>query len=213
MEDLGQDFGYTLYRTTLNGPTGKVQLILRNVHDRALVYLDGKYLGMVERSQKEDLMFIDLGFNESKTLDILVENMGRVNYGPKLRDRKGIRGVRFGLQYHFGWQMFPLPMSDLSSLKFESAEESNISGPVFLKGSLKIDREPNDTFLRLDGFRKGFVVVNGHNIGRYFNPAGPQKTLYVPAPYLKSGENEIIVFESDEVTSAYVEFVNEAILG
>ena len=154
-----------------------------------------------------------LGIGETGKLDILVENMGRVNYGPKLRDRKGLHGIRFGNQYHFGWEMYPLPMEDLSGLEFTEAAASSVEGPVFLKGILTLDEAPKDTFLRLDGFTKGFVVINGHNLGRYFNPAGPQKTLYVPAPFLREGENEIIVFESDSTERLAVEFFAEPDLG
>jgi beta-galactosidase len=69
-----------------------------------------------------------------------------------------------------------------------------------------------DTFPRLEGFTKGFVVVNGFNIGRYYNPAGPQQTLYVPAPLLREGDNEIVVFESDSYKAPVIEFVDKPIL-
>ena len=144
---------------------------------------------------------------------ILVENMGRVNYGHKLWDRKGMKGIRFHRQYHFGWETYNLDMRDLSGLVYEDAPSENITGPVFLKGSLMIESAPADTFLRLDGFTKGFVTVNGTNIGRYFNEAGPQKTLYVPAPFLKQGENEIVVFESDGCEKSVVEFFDKPDLG
>lgn len=140
--------------------------------------------------------------------------MGRVNYGPKLRDHKGIGAVRMGGQYHFGWEIYCLPMEkELERLNFRPAEEKNITSPTFLRGTLHIDGEPADTFLRLDGFHKGFVKINGVNIGRYFNDAGPQKTLYVPAPYLKTGNNEILIFESDGTDSLTVEFFSEPDLG
>ena len=71
---------------------------------------------------------------------------------------------------------------------------------------------PCDSFIKLDGFTKGFVVINGFNIGRYFNPAGPQKTLYVPAPLLREGDNEIVVFESDAYDAPVIEFVDKPIL-
>ena len=88
-----------------------------------------------------------------------------------------------------------------------------VEGPVFLRGSLEIEGEPADTFIRLDGFTKGFVTVNGKNIGRYFNPMGPQKTLYVPAPFLREGDNEIIVFESDKTDTLEVELCDIHDLG
>lgn len=83
---------------------------------------------------------------------------------------------------------------------------------MFLKGTLTVEGAPADTFVRLDGFTKGFVTVNGFNIGRYFNPAGPQKTLYVPAPLLKEGKNEIVVFESDGYEIPKVMFTDMPIL-
>ena len=84
---------------------------------------------------------------------------------------------------------------------------------MFFKAELAFDEPPCDTFIKLTGFTKGFVKVNGFNIGRYFNPAGPQKTLYIPAPLLKKGKNEIIVFESDGCTQPVAQLCDKAELG
>lgn len=144
------------------------------MHDRAVVFIDGEYKGYYERSRDGKPVSFSLKKGEKCRIDILCENMGRVNYGTKIMDRKGVKGVRFNLQYHFGWDMYPLPLDNISSLEF-----SNKTGEVrvasFLKGTLKIDGEPHDTFIRLDGFTKGVVFINGFNIGRYFNPAGLKK--------------------------------------
>lgn len=209
-EELGQDFGYTLYRTTLRGPFTDLPLELGRVHDRAIVFLDGKQLGIVERSRRRDEMRLSMSAGETAKLEILLENMGRVNYGTKLFDKKGlVDGVRLGQQFHFGWEMLCLSMEDLTGLRWSDSAD----GPRFLRGKLTIGDTPRDTFLKLPGFTKGFVLLNGFNLGRYYNPAGPQKTLYVPAPLLKQGDNEIIVFESDDFHSAVVEFVDTPELG
>ena len=212
MEELGQDFGYILYRTTLTGPFEELPLECGKIHDRSIFYLNGKQVGIYERSRGGDTVRIGLGFGETATLDILVENMGRVNYGTKLLDRKGILdGVRLGQRFHYGWEMYPLTMDDLTSLTYGESEAGG-KGPIFLRGKLVIEGMPKDTFVRLDGFTKGFVKVNGFNIGRYYNPAGPQKTLYVPAPLLREGENEIVVFESDGYEVPVIEFVDTPVL-
>ena len=138
-------------------------------------------------------------------LRILVENMGRINYGPKLLDCKGIlRGVKLGCQYQFGWKHYPLPCDCPPQEGYEPVPEKcnemdfKESGPLFLKGSFTV-RQRKDTFVRLDGFTKGNVYINGFNLGRYWNPAGPQKTLYLPAPLLHEGENELVVLELEGI--------------
>ena len=216
MEKLGQDFGYILYRTDMSLATDGWELHFDRVSDRAQIFINGEQKGVAERWKPETLENTHIGIplkkGETARLDILCENMGRVNYGPKIRDPKGIMGVRFGNQYHFGWNMYPLPMKDLSGLSFKPCNEA-FEGPAFFKGNLKIEGKPADTFIRLDGFTKGFVTVNGKNIGRYFNPMGPQKTLYVPAPFLREGDNEIIVFESDKTDTFEVELCDIHDLG
>ena len=212
MEEIDQDFGYILYRTTLTGPFDELPVECGKIHDRAIFYLNGKQVGVYERGQGGDTVRIGLDFGETATLDILVENMGRVNYGTLLLDRKGILdGVRLGQRFHFGWDMYPLTMDDVSGLTYTTAEGEG-KGPAFLRGTLTIEGTPKDSFVRLDNFTKGFILVNGFNIGRYYTPAGPQKTLYVPAPLLREGDNEIIVFESDAYTAPVIEFVDKPIL-
>ena len=149
----------------------------------------------VEVDAEEDTkVTLRLKRGESVRLDILVENMGRVNYGRKLRDEKGLTGgVRLGQRYHFGWSMTPMPLDDLAGLRY-APWETGVDAPTFLRGRFPVT-DPADTFLRLDGFTKGVAFINGFNLGRYWNPAGPQKTLYLPAPLLRAGENELVIFE------------------
>ena len=212
MEDIGQYYGFTLYSTTVDGPRDEAEIKFDSVHDRAVVFIDGKYRGYYERTREGEPVSFSLEKGENCRIDILCENMGRVNYGPKIMDRKGVKGVRFNLQYHFGWDMYPLPLDNISLLEYKR-ESGDVKTASFLKGTLKIEGEPHDTFMRLDGFTKGVVFVNGFNIGRYYNPAGPQKTLYVPAPMLKKGDNEIVVFETDHSDRSFVTFLDKPDLG
>lgn len=215
MEQLGQDFGYLLYSTTLRGPFAPLELDLGRIHDRAIVFMDGKRVGLQERSRIHDRIVLSLQAGETARLDILVENMGRVNYGSKLLDTKGLPdGIRLGQQFHFGWDMYCLTMEDLSGLLWQEGSVPASAGmPVFLRGCLHIDGTPADTFVGLEGFTKGFCMVNGFHLGRFFNSAGPQKTLYLPAPLLHSGENEIIIFESDRFDQPRVTFAAAPDLG
>ena len=195
MEELGQDFGFVLYETTVKGPCEESEIVIEGLHDRAIIYIDGKKMGVQERTGKrDDSVRLGLKAGETAKLSLLVENLGRVNYGPKLRDEKGIlQGVKVGYQFQFGWKMYSLPCDDLSGLQYRSDVKAE-SCPAFLKGTFQVS-EKADTFVRLDGFTKGCVYINGFNLGRYWNEAGPQKTLYLPAPLLKEGENEIVVLE------------------
>ena len=158
---------------------------------------------------------MELGRDESVKMDILLENMGRINYGPEMRDRKGMVGIRFGQQNHYGWAMYPLTMEpeQLARIPFRAKKDTGVQKSSFLRGTLTVEGEPKDTFIRLDGFHHGFVAVNGFNLGRYYNDAGPQKTLYCPAPMLRSGANEVIVFEMDSSDRNDILFTDTPDLG
>jgi Beta-galactosidase len=214
MERLGQDYGFVWYETQLTGPQLNCEIILQEVRDRALIYLDGRFVGVVER-WGNDSVVVDVP-PEGARLGILVENMGRINYGSKLKDPKGItEGVKAGTrqynQFLFGWSHRSLALRDLAGLRFEGlesdSEDGSISGsessskgssarteePAFYKGTFRVDK-PADTFLKPEGWTKGVAFVNGFNLGRYWEK-GPQKTLYVPGPLLREGDNELILFE------------------
>lgn len=213
MEEMGQDFGYILYSTTIRGDFAPQELTIPQLHDRAYIFLDGKLAGIRDRLGTDCEIKVGAMPNTPHRLDILVENMGRINYGPETFDRKGLLGgVLIGQAFHFGWEMTSLPMDDLTSLSFD--EEMSFDGvPHFYLGTLRIEGAPDDTFLAPIGFHKGFVTVNGFNLGRYWNDKGPQKTLYVPAPLLREGDNEIIVFETDGMDFPAVVFLAEPLLG
>jgi beta-galactosidase len=209
MEFVGQDFGFVLYRTQVHGPREDQHLVLQECHDRAQVFVDGEYRGLIYRNDPEPT--VTLGFAAGNyQLEILVENMGRINYGPKLHDRKGItEGVRLGGQFLYGWTIYPLPLEDLSSLRFGA--EVSPTGPAFYRGTFTVDT-PTDTYLALPGWTKGIAFINGFNLGRYWE-IGPQRTLYIPAPLLHEGENELIVFELHGMQSPVVELRDKPDIG
>ena len=202
MEVLDQDYGFILYRTRLRGPqSGRLSIL--GLHDRAQVFLDGRPLGILTRNRPRKKLAFQVPPGGAQ-LDILVENMGRVNFGPHLLDRKGILGgVLIGNQFVFGWEALPLPLADLSSLQFAPLG-AGTSAPAFYRATFRVD-QPLDTFLALPGWTKGVAWVNGFNLGRYWK-AGPQRTLYVPAPVLKQGENELVIFELHGMQKPQVEF-------
>ena len=145
---------------------------------------------------------------EDACLDILVENLGRINYGKKILDSKGITGrVTAGGRVLRGFANYPLTLRDLSGLRYRDAEMSE--GAAFYRGALDITDEPCDTFIDMRGFGKGCVFVNGFNIGRYWN-VGPWTSLYVPAPLLRKGENRIEIFELGRPEKLSVGFITEA---
>ena len=161
MEKLGQDYGFILYRNQVTGPRKENRLHIQDLHDRALVFLDGKRMGILERDKKES-MVLDIP-GRTAQLDILVENMGRINYGPHLKDYKGItEGVWLGTQFLFDWTIYPLPLKDLSGLVFQ--EENSGACPGFFRGTFHVG-EPADTFLCMEGWKKGVAFLNGFNIG------------------------------------------------
>ncbi len=119
-----------------------------------------------------------------------------------LHDRKGLLGgVRLDYTHLTGWTMFPLPLDDLSGLEF--AREP-ASGPTFYRTTVTLNA-PADTFIDMSGWRKGVVWVNGFNLGRYWE-VGPQRTLYLPAPLLRAGKNEIVVLELHDAGRREVTF-------
>ena len=213
-EELGTDFGFVLYSTVIDYPVTE-KLIIDPLRDRAHIFINGEFKGIKERDRRDDEIIIDCKAGEALKIDILIENLGRINYGNDMAgEAKGITGnARIGQQILFGWKMYPLPMDDLSSLDFAPISETNENCPAFFRGILEISGDPCDTFLKTSGFEKGFVTVNGFNIGRYWNSAGPQKTLYVPAPLLNEGKNEIIVCELDNCNAPQIEFFDAPDLG
>jgi beta-galactosidase len=190
-EDANQAYGYMLYRTTLNN-AGSGLLKLKDLRDYAVIFVNGKRAGMLDRRLAQDSLQIDLP-SGTVTLDILVENMGRINFGPYLlQNKKGItESVILGGKELNNWKMYSLPFKTAPVIK--AAGKAAADQPVIKRGSFTLG-STGDTYLDMRSFGKGVVWVNGHNLGKYWS-IGPQQTLYLPVEWLKKGSNEIVVFE------------------
>lgn len=190
-EDLDQNFGYVLYRSRLPAHA-EGTLTINGLHDYAVVYVDRKRIGTLDRRLDQSTMTLPSGLRDGAVLDILVENTGRVNYSHAiLTERTGITGTAMldGTEIK-GWEMFSLPMQNLSNLRFRS---SACFGPCFFRTSMSVDH-PADTFLDTRGLHKGQLWLDTHNLGRFWS-IGPQFTLYAPGPWLHAGENPITWFD------------------
>ena len=213
MEDVGQAYGWILYRTHNLVPSRPAELVL-DPKDYAAVYANGTLAGTLDRRLRESKLKIAepeaANTSVALKLDILVENEGRINYSHQLRgERKGLgQFVTLNGDSVAGWQMYPLPMLHPETLKYSKAD---CSGPCFYRGSFTVDRL-GDTFLDTSNLGKGQLWVNGHALGRFWK-IGPQKTLYVPGPWLKQGANEVVVFDVEGKPGAMLEGLAKADLG
>ena len=204
MEYFGQKTGFIHYRTYVKGPCDG--FFLYGIRDRAQVFLDGKYIATCYRNDEKCEIKTDFDASGA-TLDILVENMGHINYGPMInRDFKGITQAvttRFN-RTELHWQTWNLPLDNLDNLSFSDyEEEKNI--PAFYLCEFEVSHCA-DSFLQFPG-KKGCVWLNGINLGRYWD-IGPTSTLYIPAPFLKKGKNQLIVLELHTLKSSGVTFTD-----
>lgn len=210
MEQLGQNYGYILYRTNLNKGKQIEKCRILGAGDRAVLFADEEQVAIRYNLELDQEFDFEVP-KEEVTLDILMENMGRVNFGLRLDDQcKGIKkGVTFNGAFQNNWTHYPIPLDNLDDLDFE--KEYKKGTPAFYEFEFYAD-EVGDTFLDLEGWGKGCVFVNGRNIGRFWK-IGPQKRLYIPGPYIKEGNNKIIVFETDGIVNNRISLKAEPDLG
>ncbi|KAM9975015.1 hypothetical protein ACTFIW_008488 [Dictyostelium discoideum] len=214
MEQLQQSTGFVLYETTMNIAQSS-QLSITELHDRATIFIndeaieDTQTIGQAVFLQRPFNSSIEITYPSNVTDDgnfnlrILLENQGRVNFGPYLNDRKGLLsgGVLSGQQYLGPWNNYPLPLTNktLSSINnWEQIKDYTLSNtPTFYQATLSLNstNDIGDTFLSFTGLGKGQLFVNGYNVGRYWN-VGPQRTIYISSVLLHQGDNEIILFET-----------------
>ena len=217
MEAYGQSFGLIYYVTKLKGKYDAGFLSVEDVHDYAHVYYEKKKIATINRCKEKDFinklklkkqLFIK-GTSSESEIAVLVEGMGRVNYGKELYDRKGISNIRFINQVLTDFDVYSLPLDNLEKLKFKNIDTANKNGPVFLKGTFKAGK--GECFVNMDGFTKGYVFVNGFNLGRYWD-IGPQKALYLPSAVLRE-ENEIIILELEKYKTTEIIIQDKPALG
>nr|XP_043617273.1 beta-galactosidase 17 [Erigeron canadensis] len=227
MEAAGQMFGFLLYASEYIAKGKGNTLSIPKVHDRAQVYVTclsedtrarPQYVGTTDRWSNNHVNLPNAKCaSSSRLLLILVENMGRVNYGQYLFDSKGIlSAVYLDGKPLLNWKMLPIPLSNLnefpeirpvfnksySNLVEVSTRKNlkskhmgmNIKEPTLYTGTFVVDKV-TDTYMSFKGWGKGVAFVNDFNIGRFWPSFGPQCNLYVPAPILRRGKNNLVVFE------------------
>ena len=193
MEQLGQGYGYVLYRTTMGeGAKDGALLAVDGLHSYARVYVDGELQGVMDRRLGQTQVRVRA--HAGQRLDVLVENSGRINFTTKIRrERAGILGdVRLDGQALHGWEMVALPLDEAPA---DGYSDKACAGPCFYRGELKV-RSVGDTYLNSSSLGKGVVWVNGHLLGRYWK-IGPMGSLYLPGAWLHSGKNQVTVLDLD----------------
>ncbi|XP_049781675.1 beta-galactosidase-like isoform X1 [Schistocerca cancellata] len=217
-EQLGQNSGFILYETIIPDDLSDPALLdVPGVRDRAIVLIDRMFVTVLSRAQ--GITSAALLARPRSTLQLLVENQGRINYGSEMKDFKGlVSNVTLSGYLLTNWNITGFPLSNISAVQQLDAATEESSEPYFYRGYFTIpsnDTVPKDTFLDVSGWHKGVAFVNGNNLGRYWPIEGSQVTLYVPAiflqPYPKT--NEIILFELELPSqSKQVKFTKEPYL-
>ena len=219
MDALGQDYGFVLYTTKINYTDDiKRMLVIEGLHDRAMVYGNGEYLGTYMRDRdNEPITFVVP--KQGMKLDILVENMGRANYGNAMHsDKKGIcnfvklellsdKGEFLAYNYtiKMGWENYSLPMNNPDAVTFNNGAQKG--RPAIFKGEFKATPGV-DTFVYMKGLHKGNVWINGFNLGRYWE-IGPQETLYVPGELLRENNTIHVLELHNTENTCEVSFLDE----
>ncbi|MBR1466119.1 MAG: beta-galactosidase [Bacteroidaceae bacterium] len=209
MEEFDQGWGSIIYSTTLPELKGQSKLTIKEGHDYLQVFIDGKYIGALDRRMGEKELLLP-SCRKGARMDILVEAMGRINFGRAIKDFKGINsdvtlttqieGIDFSGNIK-KWDNYLIPDSydeylkknykPLTNTKVRDDKGQRVPG--FYKATFEV-KKPGDTFLNFEHFGKGLVYVNGYGLGRIWE-VGPQQTLYVPGCWLKKGTNEVVVFD------------------
>ncbi|MEO8778379.1 MAG: beta-galactosidase [Rhodanobacter sp.] len=204
---FGQDHGLVLYRRQVCGNGGTLRI--DGVRDYATVFSAGRYVDYLSRVRHPDLRAgdrIDLPAadgHEEIELDILVDSFGHINYGQAMVDRKGVVGsIRLDDEELYGWNVHSLPLDRAWLASLRPLRGAASRPGLFFRATLKLDAV-GDCYLDMSGWNKGYLWVNGHLLGRYWH-IGPQQHLYCPAPWLRAGDNEVLVFDLHRTEAAAI---------
>jgi hypothetical protein len=206
MEVLGQNTGYLLYRTSIKKDAEEERLRVIDGRDRSQLYLNQQLQATQYQTEIGEDILVPMT-EETNQLDILIENMGRVNYGHKLfadTQNKGIRtGVMADLHFLTDWSQYCLPLDSCETVDY--SREWQPGQPSFYRYEVALN-EVEDSFIDLSNFGKGIVFVNQTNIGRFWE-VGPTLSLYIPKGLFKEGNNEIVIFETEGTFQPEIQLV------
>lgn len=200
MEQASSGYGYLLYDFELKNYHHENKFKVIEANDRLKIYADESLVAtQYQETNGEELMLQGNPDSDTIHMDILVENLGRVNYGYKLNNptqMKGIRGgVMYDIHFHQGFKHYPLTLSKEQLAAIDFDKEANPSHPSFYQSTFNLENV-KDTYIDCSAYGKGVVIVNGINLGRYWDK-GPHLSLYCPKEFLNVGENDIIIFETE----------------
>ena len=211
MDDLGISRGFARYRIALDAGDRPGVLAFGEVRDRAWVRLDGQPVGVLARELHETAITLPRGRG---LLEVLVEDEGRVNYGPRIGEPKGLIGpVSFAGQKLTGWEASSVDLDALvkAAEATPDAGAGAVIGAGASRGTFILDAA-SDLCLSTEGLGKGLVWVNGFCLGRYWR-SGPQRGLYVPAPVTRAGQNTVVMLELETATTRELRFLPDLALG
>ncbi|OJG93573.1 beta-galactosidase [Enterococcus silesiacus] len=200
MEEAGDGYGYMLYSANLKNYFHENKLKVIEASDRVQIYIDGEHKAtQYQETVGEELTISGQVAQKEISLDVLVENLGRVNYGFKLNSPTQSKGIRGGIMqdihFHQGYQQYPLTLSEEQLQAIDYAAGKAPQQPSFYQVKLELN-DIGDTFIDCSSYGKGVIVVNGINLGRYWD-IGPNQSLYCPQEFLKKGLNEVVIFETE----------------
>ncbi len=195
MEFFDQGYGYIVYETDIFVDEKGGSINLPEIHDVAHIYIDSEYKNTLERYSENKTLEVEAGEHH---LSILVENLGRVNFGTKLKDYKGLVGNivlhdnLYGANHVlFNFSVYSLPLEKLPN---EYNGKARLNEPAFYKYEFFAE-EAFDTVINFGGFTRGVAFINGINLGRHWEIENSENKLFIPGPFIKEGINELVVFD------------------